>query len=458
MARKVDHVCDVLSTGIAPSEVTRALAEWVSGFEGATPVARLWARHCLLDWSAVTVAGAREKLAGMLADEFGSPDGPCTLVATGLRAQPHDAALVNGATGHALDYDDVHFAMHGHPTVPVAPVVLALGEELGRSGPEVLDAFVAGYEVECAIGAMAGYGHYDKGFHATGTMGTFGAAAAAAHLLKLDAERTAHALGLAAAQAAGLKAMFGTMTKPFHAGKAAMNGMIAARLAARGFTASTTGIEAPQGFADTQAPGFRAAPVRPDPTAPFAVEGNLFKYHAACYLTHSAIEAIGTLRARHGIGLADMKALTIFAEAAIPQVCDIREPKTGLEVKFSIRHLAALALDGADTAVLDLYTDAVAADPRLGAARARVNIERRSFPSRSAAAIRLETTDGRTLVAEADVGLPATDPTAQWERLCAKARVLAASAIGDDRVAALIAAVDGLEGARDLRGLMRLLA
>jgi len=438
--------------------LTRELASWIAGFEGATPAARLWARHCLLDWAAVTVAGAREPLAGMLADEFGSPDGPCTLVATGLRAQPHDAALVNGATGHALDYDDVHFAMHGHPTVPVAPVVLALGEALNRTGGEVIDAFVAGYEVECAVGAMAGYGHYDKGFHATGTIGTFGAAAAAARLLRLDAERTANALGLAAAQAAGLKAMFGTMTKPFHAGKAAMNGLIAARLAARGFTASTEGIEAPQGFADTQAPGFKAAPVRPDPTAPFAVEANLFKYHAACYLTHSAIEAVGALRVGHGVGLGDLKRLTIHTEPAIGQVCDIRAPRTGLEVKFSIRHLAALALDGTDTAALDLYTEAAAAEPRLVAVRERVEVESRGFPSRSAAAVALETTDGRTLVAEADVGVPATDTDGQWARLIAKARAIAAPAIGAGRTEAMIAAVEGLEAAPDVAGLMRVLA
>ena len=445
------------STPTSPG-LTRELAAWVAEFRDPTPSARLWARHALLDWASVTVAGTREPLARMLTDEFGTPDGPCTLAATGLRAQPHDAVLVNGAAGHALDYDDVHFAMHGHPTVPVAPVVLALGEELGRSGAEALDAFIAGFEVECLIGAMAGYGHYDKGFHATGTIGTFGAAAAAAHLLRLDAEQTAHALGLAAAQAAGLKAMFGTMAKPFHAGKAAMNGLIAARLASRGFTASTAGIEAPQGFADTQAPGFQAATVRPDPTAPFAVEGNLFKYHAACYLTHSTIEAVGTLRARHGIGLDDLKALTVYAEAAIPRVCDIRTPQTGLQVKFSIRHLAALALDGADTAALDLYTDAIAADPRLSAARAKVSVEQRAFPSRSASAVSLETTNGRSLIAEADVGVPATDPAAQWDRLCAKAKAIAGPVIGDSRAQALITAIDGLEGASDVRGVMHLLA
>jgi 2-methylcitrate dehydratase PrpD len=394
----------------------------------------------------------------MLADEFGAASGPCTIVATGRRASLPDAALVNGAMGHALDYDDVNFLMHGHPTVPVAPVVLALGEMLGKTGREVIDAYIAGYEVECRIGEMAGLGHYDQGFHATGTIGTFGAAAAGAYILGLDATQTANALGIAASQAAGLKSMFGTMTKPFHAGKAAMNGLIAARLAARGFSAATNGIETAQGFADTQAPGFEAAPVRPDPSAPFAVESNLFKYHAACYMTHSAIEAVGSLRGTHGVCLDDLSAMTVHCRAAVNQVCNIPAPQTGLEVKFSIRHLAALALDGADTAELDLYTDATATDPRIAAARARITFQPKDLTTRSAAAVVLETRDGRILTAEADVGIPATDTGAQWSRLTTKARSIAAPVIGAGRIETVIGLVETLDGAENIAPLMNALA
>jgi 2-methylcitrate dehydratase PrpD len=445
-------------TAPADPGLTRALAEWAVGPIGATDAARLWARHALLDWAAVTVAGSREPLAGMLADEFITESGPCTIVAAGRRATLHDAALVNGAAGHALDYDNVNFLMHGHPTVPVAPVVLALGEALGKTGREVVDAFIAGYEVECRIGAMAGFGHYDKGFHATGTMGTFGAAAAASRLLGLGADQTANALGMAATQAAGLKSMFGTMTKPFHAGKATMNGLIAARLAARGFTAATDGIEAAQGFTATQAPGFEPAPVRPEPQAPFAVESNLFKYHAACYMTHSAIEAIGSLRNIHNIGLDDLAAMTVYGRVAVIQVCNIAAPRTGLEVKFSIRHLAALALSGADTADLGLYTDATATDPRIATSRAKIAFEPRELSNRSAAVIALETRDGRTLVAEADVGIPAVETDAQWEKLTSKARSIATPVIGGERVEGMIAAMAGLDEASEITPLMRLLS
>jgi 2-methylcitrate dehydratase PrpD len=252
--------------------------------------------------------------------------------------------------------------------------------------------------------------------------------------------------------------MFGTMTKPFHAGKAAMNGLIAARLAARGYTASTSGIETPQGFAATQAPGFEIAPVRPDPAAPFAVESNLFKYHAACYMTHSAIEAVGSLRDTHGIGLDDLAAMTVYGRGSVLQVCNIAAPRTGLQVKFSICHLAALALDGADTADLGLYTDATATDPRIAAARERVHFEPKEFANRSAAAVTLETRDGRSFMAEMDVGIPAADPAAQWDRLSAKVRSIADPVIGAERVGAMIAAIDGLDAAGEIKGLMRLLA
>jgi 2-methylcitrate dehydratase PrpD len=268
----------------AAEAVTRGLADWSArfGMNATTASADRWARHALLDWFAVTIAGAKEPLAAILADEFrSSTTGPCTIIASDSKASLHDAALVNGAVSHALDYDDVNRLMHGHPTVPVAASVLALGEMMGKSGRDVLTAFIAGYEVECRLGDMCGDGHYEQGFHATGTMGTFGAAAGAANLLGLDADRTAMALGIAASEASGLKINFGTMTKPLHAGKAAQNGLIAARIAARGFTARADAIEAPQGFLQTQAPGFKPEAMRPDPKAPLAVEENLFKYHAA---------------------------------------------------------------------------------------------------------------------------------------------------------------------------------
>ncbi|MEE3100728.1 MAG: MmgE/PrpD family protein, partial [Pseudomonadota bacterium] len=363
---------------------------------------------------------------------------------------------INGAMSHALDFDDVHRRMHGHPTVAIAPAVLALAEATGASGDRVLAAFVAGLEVAGALGAMMDDAHYEHGFHATATVGTVAAAAGCAQLMGLDAERAGWALSLAGTQAAGLKANFGTMAKPLHAGRAASNGLLAARLAARGFTARPDGLECEQGFGPTLSSAFSPAPFRPDPAAAFEVESVLFKYHAACYLTHSTVEALASLRAETGIGADDLDRLVLHVPVTHTRVCDIRDPRSGLDVKFSIRSLAGLALMGADTAALDLYTDATARDPKVAALRERVEIDPRPLGDgpRHGAAITLTTRDGRTLRAEANVGVPASDLLAQQGKLEAKARAIATPAIGEARAEAMIAAAAGLDAAPDLTALL----
>jgi 2-methylcitrate dehydratase PrpD len=451
------------TTAIPAVEVTKGLATWCAGFtpKAITPSAETWARHCLIDWLACAIAGAREPLADILAEEFkGGASGAATVIARGARASAHDAALINGTLSHALDFDDVNRLMHGHPSVPVAAAVLSLGEALGATGRDVLAAFIAGYEVECRLGDMCGDEHYDNGFHATGTVGTFGATAGAAHLLKLDADRTAMALGIAASEASGLKINFGTMTKPLHVGKAAMNGIIAARLAARDFTARPDAIEAPQGFVATQVPGFRPKPMRADPKAPMAVEENLFKFHAACYLTHSSIEAIRGLKRKHNIGIEDVSSVTLHIDKGALKVCDIREPKTGLEMKFSIRHLAGMALDGADTAALATYSEGNANDARYVDMRRRVSIDPRQLEARErhGAAVIIELRDGRRLEAKENVGIPAKDVADQERKLVAKFHALAEPVIGRVRTKTALDLVTRLETLPSLKGLMEAVA
>jgi len=443
--------------------ITRGLANWSSDFStrATTTSADRWARHALLDWFAVTIAGAKEPLAEILAEEFRtSTSGPCTIIASNSRASLHDAALVNGAVSHALDYDDVNRLMHGHPTVPVAAAVLALGEMTGKSGREVLTAFIAGYEVECRLGDMCGDGHYEHGFHATGTMGTFGAAAGAANLLGLDPERTAMALGIAASEASGLKINFGTMTKPLHAGKAAQNGLIAARIAARGFTARADAIEAPQGFLQTQAPGFTPAAVRPDPNAPLAVEENLFKYHAACYLTHSPIEAIRELKRQHNIGPDDVKLMTLHIDPGHLKVCCIPEPKTGLEIKFALPHLAGMALAGVDTSALGTYSDENANDPRFAAIRERVTLapEPRNGRARHGADVSMLLNDGREIKISYNVGIPASDVEAQEQKLVAKFNSLVEPVLGRAKAKTALDMIMRFDQLPSLKGLMETVA
>jgi len=427
---------------------TRALADWISTVEDAEigAPAFAWARHAMLDWIAVTIAAAREPLVEMLTDEYGSRQAlPCALVGSTLRADAAQAALINGAAGHALDFDDVASAMHGHPTVPVAPAALAVAQAIGASGKDLLRALILGHEVESRIGEVVGAEQYRLGLHPTGTTGALGAAAACARLGGLDPVRTAHALGLAATQAAGLKSMFGTMAKPLHAGKAAMNGVMAARLAARGFTANPNGIECEQGFGRTQAPAAPAFPATFERCAGMAIERTLFKFHASCYLTHSTIEAVRQVCREHGIDLDALESMTIFVSGPHRGVCDIANPQTGLEIKFAIQHLAAMAMDGAPTASLALYSDETARAPRYVRARQRIALEVVPGTERNAAKVEILTRDGRTLGAQANVAVPATDLALQWRRLVDKAQAIVVPRIGAAKFAKLVSVVDSLD-------------
>src|ERR1700722_18717934 len=219
--------------------VTAALAGHISAMRlGDLPAAALIvAKQCLLDWIGVALAGRNEPLVRILIDELGPTDDPTgvAILGHGRRARIDDAVLINGAMGHALDFDDVIMPM-GHPTVPVAPVVFALAQQRGASGAAALAAFIAGVEAECRIARLLGPSHYARGWHTTATAGAFGAAAAAAHLLGVEGEGLTHAFGLAGTQAAGLKSCFGTMSKPLHPGRAAQHGQLAARLGGRGVT------------------------------------------------------------------------------------------------------------------------------------------------------------------------------------------------------------------------------
>ncbi|MDA1098261.1 MAG: MmgE/PrpD family protein [Proteobacteria bacterium] len=413
------------------------------------------AKQCLIDWFAVTLAGAVEPLTGYLlaeaAEEGGQPR--ATLFGAGAKGSLAQACLVNGAASHALDYDDVNLAMGGHPTAQVVAAVLAVAEDLGATGRALLTAFVAGYETECRIGSLVAPSHYQKGFHVTATVGSFGAAAGVGHLLGLDAEAMARAMGIAGTQAAGLKAQFGTMCKPLHAGKAAGNGLLAARLARRGFTSRLDILETSQGFADTQSDDFRDQHALRAPRRGFHVRENLFKYHAACYLTHSTIEILADLRDEGQITPDQIDNVILSVDPGHLKVCNIQEPGTGLEVKFSLRHTAAFALAGKDTASIGSYSDANALAPELVALRRKVAVAGDGGPSTLATA-RINLHDGQSLERSVDVGIPAEDVVAQGLKIDAKFRSLTVPLVGETVAAALLADLHQLEKLDDASQLL----
>jgi len=417
------------------------------------------AKQCILDWFAVTLAGVEEPLTKMLVaqaeEDGGNPI--ASVVGQGRKMSTRQATLINGAMSHALDYDDVNFSMGGHPTVAALPGMLALAEQRGASGKDVLAAFVAGYEALGMVGLLVAPGHYARGFHATATVGSFGSAAACAHLLGLDAEATARALGIAGTQAAGLKSQFGTMCKPLHAGKAAENGLIGAQLAARGYTSRTDILECVQGFAATQSPDFNMERLLETPQGGFHVRNNLFKYNAACYGTHGTIEGLRTLVREQGLKAEEIESIRLKVEPGADKMCNIREPKTGLEAKFSLRFNAALSVLGGNTAAPETYSEATAADPKVVQLRDRVSVEPQGPDwghSVTESIVDLKT--GRQLQIRHDTGIPAADLDRQGERVAAKFMSLVVPVLGENKAKSLAATVDDLEGMKDIGALMDL--
>ena len=407
----------------------------------------------VLDWFGLAIGGAEES-ATRLIRQVAVAEGAAPVASAmgaGDRLSVRQAALINGVAGHALDYDDVNLAMRVHPTAVILPGLLALAEAEGLSGRAVIEAFVAGYEAAGMIGTLISASHYARGFHATGTIGTFGAAAACAHLLGLDEEATARAYGLAASQAAGLKAQFGTMAKPLHAGRAAEAGVMAALWARAGVSARADILEHPRGFAATQSDGPLAEEPRWDG---YALNNNLFKHHAACFGTHGTLEAVGALR-REGLVPETVRAICLKVDAGADAMCNIAEPRTGLEAKFSLRLNAALALHGVDTSDVAAYSDSVVQRADLQAVRAITEVELApaGWPE-DVTEVSIDTLDGRRLVARHDVSRPVGDLNVLRRKLRTKFLNLIEPRLGAARSKNLMSRVETLASTEDLVGLL----
>ena len=305
-------------------------------------------RRAALDSIGVMVAGATEPVARSVRAVARAEGGValCTVLGTSLRAAPGWAALANGAAGHAHDFDDTNFALMGHPSVPLFAAALAGAEAETADGGALVLAYVIGFEIDVALGIALNPGHYTRGWHATSTIGTLGCAAAASRLLGLDVNQTRHALGIAASMASGLKENFGSMTKPYHAGHAAQSGIRAAQLAREGLTASDAALEGRQGYvaafsgATLPADALDRLGTRWELTA----SGIAVKPYPSCALTHSAIDALLELRARHRIDPAKVAAVEVGVNAVVPDVLRHARPSNGLERKFSMQYCAAAAL------------------------------------------------------------------------------------------------------------------
>ena len=341
-----------------------------------------------------------------------------TVIGSPLKLPARFAAFANGVAIHADDYDDTQLAVardrvYGlltHPTATALPPVLALGERDGRSGRDVLMAYQVGVEVETKIAEAIDPRHYQDGFHSTATIGTLGAAAGAARLLRFDRERTRRALGLAASQSAGLRENFGTMTKPFHAGRACESGVVAAELAQLGFTATPIVLEAGRGFFKAAGGGFDARSIEGKLGNPwtFAFPGVSIKPHPSGSLTHPGMGLMLDLILKHDIKPGQVERVSVGVNRQNVNALIHNRPQSELQAKFSMPFCIAILLLRRK-AGLGEFTDAVVKRPDVKAMIGRIDYG--EHPDAEAAGyekmttlIDIKLTDGRTISGRADFG------------------------------------------------------
>ena len=447
----------------------RSLADKIgrTRFEDFSDDAVRWAKAAIRDTMAVTIAGVNSPTAAFTRriTDVDAAEGACQVFGTRYRCGPLAAARANGTAAHALDFDDIHESMMGHPSVAVLPAVLALAEAHGRTGRDALLAYLTGLEATCRMGRVVGFSHFDQGWHATETLGIFGAVAAAARLLPLSVEQTATALAIAVSLAAGVRANFGTMMKPLHAGLAASNGVFAARLARDGFTADHRAFEHPQGFFAL----FRRGDDPPDTGAmdawldpPEILDpGIALKLYPCGAHSHPFIDMTRRLAAANGLTADAVARIEIRMEQSRHAHTDRPEPKSGLDAKFSVQYTVARALLNG-CVLLSHFEDAAIMEPAVRAVMAKIRAVPHpdmdaSWADKYGGEITVTAADGRQfsdrIVHQLARGPenPVTD-----EELWTKFRDCAAATLPPDRIEKLFAALGRMEALELVAGIAAL--
>jgi 2-methylcitrate dehydratase PrpD len=356
------------------------------------------AKRCIMNSCGValyaTLDPAIEILLDFLRAEGSSPQ--ATVLGSGFKTSAQNAALANGFLGHLEDYDDTHTTVI-HPTAPIFPAALALSEQRQVSGTELLAAFAIGVDVACRIGLVI-YKHFRDGaahWHITNTCGVLGAAAAAGRLLKLSEQQMVYAFAIAGTQACGVREVFGSMCKPFHAGRAAQNGTVAALLAQRGFTGTDGIFEGERGLVGVMATGHNIKEATEDLGTRWELRQNGLKPYACGQANHGFLDAVLALRKKPGVKPETIKHMHGKVEQFAPALVRRRHPRTGLESKFCYYHsMAAAMIDG--QALAAQFTDARATDPAVAALRERIDFTEDPTLPRRAAVVMLELNDGTT--------------------------------------------------------------
>ena len=414
------------------------------------------AKMCLVDWFGVALGAAREPAARAVrrvAQSWGPSGGAHILL--GPAVAPSSAALANGTMAHCMDYDDTHLDGAGHISGPTWAAALALTEAHSKTEREALAAFICGFEISARLGA-GGFGRklQYKGFHPSSIFGRYSAAAAAAVLLGLDRAQIAHALGVAGTTAGGLNASFGTMSKPFHLGKAAMDGMLAADLAREGFEAATHLLDAQNGLSGTLVQDLSCKIEPAEFTDGHALLRNAYKPYACCKATHACVDAARKLSASIKPGL--IQRIVLGTSPMTLAVAAKPDPQTPLEGKFSVAYCAALGLSGY-AAVEGDFSDARLRDPALRTLIAKSEIAVQAGTELTEGFVEVHLEDGRTLRADIPMALGNPGNPMSWVGMESKFTGLVEPVLGNE-TRPLFDLLRGFEAPGTLAKVMKMVA
>lgn len=438
--------------------ITAILARFVSQHptRGWSDAVEHEAHRTFYNWLGCAIGAAQHEAAdaAVAAVQLLQPAAQASVLGRSERVDMASAALVNGITSHTFDFDDTHLKTIIHPAGPVASAVLALAEQRGSSGRDVLDALVLGIDVACRIGNVMYPDHYDRGWHITGSTGMLGAAAGCARLLQLDEQQTTMALGIAASQPVGLREQFGTMTKPFHPGGAARAGLMSALLASQGFTASPRALEAPRGFVQVASDKRAWHEVTDELAQRFEISFNSYKPFACGIVIHPSIDACVQLRDK-GVRPEQVERIELRVHSLVLELTGKKEPKDGLQGKFSVYHGCAVGLMFGRAAEEE-FSDAVVTHPDVVALRNRVQATVDDSIDEAAVHVVAVLRDGQRIEVRVEHAIGSLQNPLTDAQLEAKFGSLVAPVLGEAKARAITAACRTLAAQPDVRTLTAL--